>query len=336
MSAASPDPGAMSAADRPMARWIATFLDAQAAESGAARNTLLAYGRDLRDLETWLAGRDNHFATMGAQDIEDYLAGCESAGLSRATRARRLSAVRQLCRFAFDEGWRTDNPALRLTGPGKARSLPQTLSLAEVEALLAAARGEGIAPNDADPAPKPATTRDRLRNTCLMELLYATGMRVSELVTLPLTAAQGDPRMILVRGKGGRERLVPLSGAARQAVKDWLAERARHEDAARKAGKQPSRFLFPARGRDGHLTRQGFYLVIKELALAAGLDPGRVTPHVLRHAFATHLLAGGADLRAIQTMLGHADVATTEIYTHVQDTHLRELVLKKHPLADEG
>lgn len=310
----------MSAGDMSMARWISTFLDAAAAELGAARNTLLGYGRDLRDLESWLTAEGGHFAKITAQQIEDYLTHCEAEGLSRATRARRLSSIRQLFRFAHEEGWRSDNPALRLSGPGKAKTLPQVLSVGEVEALLEAARCEG---------------RERIRNICLMELLYATGMRVSELVSLPVAAAQGDPRMILVRGKGGRERLVPLSAPARAALREWLVERAAREERAAKKGRSPSRFLFPARGRDGHLTRQGFFLLVKDLAIAAGIRPDRVTPHVLRHAFATHLLAGGADLRAIQTMLGHADVATTEIYTHVVDDHLRDLVLTKHPLAQD-
>lgn len=303
---------------QPMTRWIATFLDAEAAESGAARNTLLAYGRDLRDIESWLAARGAHFATMTSGEIEGYLAHCTDSGLSRATRARRLSSIRQLCRFAHEEGWRPDNPALRLSGPGRAPRLPATLSLAEVDALLAAAR---------------AACPERLRNICLMELLYATGMRVSELVSLPVAAAEGDPRMILVRGKGGRERLVPLSRSARSALADWLPERASRDAAAREKGRAPSRHLFPARGRDGHLTRQGFFLLLKDLARTAGIPADRVSPHVLRHAFATHLLAGGADLRAIQTMLGHADVTTTEIYTHVLDDHLRKLVLERHPLA---
>ncbi len=305
----------------PMGRWISNFLEAAAAESGAARNTLLAYGRDLRDLEGWLLRHGLHAARVGAPEIESYLLSCEEAGLSRATRARRLSSLRQFFRFIHDEGWRDDNPTLRLSGPGKARSLPQTLSVSEVEALLAAARTGG---------------RDRLRNICLMELLYATGMRVSELVSLPVAAVQGNPRMILVKGKGGRERMVPLSPPARASLRDWLKERGQREDAAAEKGRVPSRFLFPARGREGHLTRQAFFLLVKELARLAGIPSERVTPHVLRHAFATHLLAGGADLRAIQTMLGHADVATTEIYTHVIDDHLRDLVLTKHPLAEKG
>lgn len=311
----------MTAAGQPMAHWISAFLEAQAAELDAAQNTLLAYGRDLKDVAAWLARHGAHFATAEAAQIEAYLTECADAGLSQATRARRLSAIRQLYRFAFDEGWRTDNPAIRLKGPGKARRLPGTLSVPEVEAMIAVARR----------GPK-----DRARNTCLMELLYATGMRVSELVTLPVAAVRGDPRMLLVRGKGGKERLVPLSPPARVATVAWLAERDAAESAARVAGLPASKFLFPARGKDGHLTRQGFFVLIKQLALAAGLPADRVTPHTLRHAFATHLLANGADLRSIQTMLGHADVATTEIYTHVLDDHLTELVLTHHPLARDS
>ena len=175
---------------------------------------------------------------------------------------------------------------------------------------------------------------DRLRNTCLMELLYATGMRVSELVGLPVSATRGDPRLLLILGKGGKERMVPLSPDARTALATWITLRDETQT-ARMAKKQPaSKFLFPSRGKEGHLTRHRFYLLIKEIAVAAGVNPAKVTPHTLRHAFATHLLAGGADLRAIQTMLGHADVATTEIYTHVLEARLSELVLEHHPLSD--
>ncbi|MBM1218934.1 site-specific tyrosine recombinase XerD [Ponticoccus sp. SC2-23] len=310
----------MTARAQPMSHWISAFLDAQAAELDAADNTRLAYARDLRDFAEWLAGRDLHFAEASQDGIEDYLIHCEAQGLARATRARRLSAIRQLYRFAFEEGWREDNPAIRLKGPGKDRKLPGTLSVDEVEALLVAARTPG---------------RDQLRNICLMELLYATGMRVSELVGLPVSAARGDPGMLLVRGKGGKERMVPLSGTARTALAEWLAERDASEEAALAAGKPSSRYLFPSRGASGHLTRHRFYGLIKELAVAAGISPSKVTPHTLRHAFATHLLANGADLRAIQTMLGHADVSSTEIYTHVLDARLRELVLKHHPLQRE-
>lgn len=304
-----------------MERWISTFLEAQAAEADAARNTRLAYGRDLLDFAGWLARQGSDFATAGREAVEDYIVFCEAQGLAKATRARRLSAIRQMFRFAHDEGWRPDNPAIRIKGPGPSARLPKTLSLDEVERLLDAARTKG------------RDEAGRLRNAALVELLYATGMRVSELVGLPVAAARGDPAMILVRGKGGKERMVPLSALARAALADWLICRDAMEEAGRKAGRAVSRALFPGPGVDGHLTRQHFYLLIKDIAVLAGVDPGKVTPHTLRHAFATHLLAGGADLRVIQTLLGHADVATTEIYTHVLDDRLRELVLTKHPLA---
>jgi integrase/recombinase XerD len=304
-----------------MDRWISTFLDAQAAENGAARNTQLAYGRDLVDFAGWLARNDSDFADASRDDVETYLVFCDAQGLSKSTRARRLSAIRQLFRFAHDEGWRADHPAIRITGPGRDKSLPQTLSRSEVDRILDAARTKGR--NDGE----------RLRNRCLLELLYATGMRVSELVTFPVAAVRGDPQMILVRGKGDKERMVPLSQHARAAVRDWLAHKDAADTAARKKGLQPAKYLFPGTGVDGHLTRQHFYLLIKDIAVRGGVDPKGVTPHTLRHAFATHLLAGGADLRVIQTLLGHADIATTEIYTHVLDDHLRDLVLDHHPLA---
>lgn len=303
-------------------RWISTFLEAQAADLGATRNTRLAYGRDLKDFAGFLEHRGTGFDAATRQQIEDYLVRCEAEGLSKATRARRLSAIRQLFRFAYDEGWRSDNPAIRISGPGKDRRLPKTLSEAEVTQLLAAARAFG------------RNAPDRLRMTCLMELIYATGMRVSELVSLPVAAARGDPRMLLVRGKGGKERMVPLTRPARAALADWLAHRDAAEEEARIARRvPPSRFLFPARGAEGHVTRQGFHGHLKDLCVAAGISPAAVTPHVLRHAFATHLLAGGADLRAIQTLLGHADVSTTEIYTHVLGERLKALVMDHHPLA---
>lgn len=306
--------------------WISTFLAAQAADLGAARNTLLAYGRDLKDFASFAAHHKRPLETLTRDDVEAYLLRCEAEGLSKATRARRLSAIRQLYRFAHDEGWCATNPALRITGPGAAQRLPATLSEQDVTRILDAARGYG---RHAD---------DRLRNHALVELLYATGMRVSELVTLPVAAVRGDPRMILVRGKGDKERMVPLSPPARKAIAAWLAARDAADDLARARRKPPmpplqARHLFPGPGAEGHLTRQHFYLLIKQIAAAGGVDPDSVTPHTLRHAFATHLLAGGADLRVIQTLLGHADVATTEIYTHVLDEHLKDLVLTHHPLA---
>ncbi len=302
-------------------RWISGFLDASAAETGAARNTLLAYGRDLRDFAAWATDQSLDFATLARGNIEAYLIHCDAQGLAKSTRARRLSAIRQLFRFAYAEGWRKDDPASRIAGPGKSQKLPVTLSPEEVEALLRAARETG------------RSASERLRNTCLMELLYATGLRVSELVSLPVAAARGDPRMILVRGKGGKERMVPLSAPARDALAAWLGEWDVQAAALRAKRQLEPRHLFPSKGREGHLSRVGFYLLLKEIALKAGLDPARISPHVLRHAFATHLLAGGADLRAIQTLLGHADVSTTEIYTHVLDERLKALVLEHHPLA---
>lgn len=301
-------------------RWISAFLEAQAAELGAAQNTLLAYGRDLKDVSAWLTGRGRDFTDATRADVEAYLVHCDAQGFSRATRARRLSAIRQLYRFAFDEGWRDDNPAIQIRGPGRDKRLPKTLTTEEVDRLLTAARDHG------------RTATERSRNTCLVELLYATGMRVTELVSLPVSAVRGDPRMLLIRGKGDKERMVPLSTPARAAMAEWLAIRDAEEEAARLKGRPASRFLFPSRGKLGHLTRNRFYLLIKEIAVAGGVSPDKVTPHTLRHAFATHLLAGGADLRAIQTLLGHADLATTEIYTHVLDARLKELVEDHHPL----
>ena len=301
--------------------WISAFLEAQAAERGAAQNTQLAYARDLKDFEDFLARQGAGPESAGRDLVEAYLVHCDAQGLAKSTRARRLSAIKQLYRFAFEEGLRADNPAVQIAGPGRDRRLPKTLSPEEVDRLLGAATGHG------------RTEEDRVRNTCLMQLLYANGMRVSELVSLPLSAAKGDPRMLLIRGKGGKERLVPLSAPARAALKLWVALRDDAEAEARAKGKAPSPFLFASRGKAGHLTRHAFYGLIKDLAVAGGVSPAKVTPHTLRHAFATHLLANGADLRAIQTFLGHADVATTEIYTHVLEERLRELVLDHHPMA---
>ena len=302
-------------------RWISTFLQAQSAEQDAARNTQLAYGRDLLAFTDWLSDQALTLETASRDHVESYLIHCERQGLAQATRARRLSSIRQLYRFAKEEGWRDDNPAIRITGPGATRHLPQTLSETDMAQILAAARAHGKG------------ARDRARNCALVELLYATGMRVSELVELPVSAVRGDPRMILVRGKGDKERMVPLSAPAKAAIMGWLAHRDAEDDALRKLGKPVPKHLFPGPGAAGHLTRQHFYLLIKDIAAAGGVDPARVTPHTLRHAFATHLLAGGADLRVIQTLLGHADLATTEIYTHVLEDQLKQLVLTHHPLA---
>lgn len=306
-------------------RWISTFLAAQAAELGAANNTLLAYGRDLKDFTEWSRCKTLEFATLARADIEAYLIYCDAQGLAKSTRARRLSAIKQLYRFGFEEGWRTDNPTLQIKGPGRDKSLPKIIDIATVDCLLNAARHHG------------RTKSSRLRDTCLMELLYATGMRVSELVSLPVAAARGNPKMLLITGKGGKERLVPLSPPSRTALRQWL--KIRDNDQATETGNKPaappSRFLFPSRSKAGHMTRVRFYMLIKELASFGGLDATTITPHTLRHAFATHLLANGADLRIIQTLLGHADISTTEIYTHVLDERLKNLVLEHHPLAKD-
>lgn len=294
-------------------------MDAQLAEQGSAENTLHSYGRDLQQFAQWVAP-GGHFATLSTGDIEGFLIELEASGFAQSTRARKLSAIKQLFRFAFEEGWRGDNPAAGIKGPGRVKRLPKTLSEAQVEQLLRAARHSERAP---------------LRATCLMELLYATGLRVSELVSLPVAAVRGDPRVILVRGKGDKERMVPLSQTARIAVVDWLVARDREEELAVQNGGARSPFLFPSRGASGHLTRHAFYVLIKDLSVAAGISPSLVTPHSLRHAFATHLLANGADLRAIQAMLGHANLDTTEIYTHVLDERLKDLVNAHHPLVAE-
>ena len=302
-------------------RWIDAFLEAQAAEAGAARNTLLAYGRDLKDFAAFLAMRHQGFEAARRADVEDYLVRCEAEGLKRSTRARRLASIRAIYRFAYSEGWRADDPAIRIGGPGRDKRLPKTLSEDEVSRLLAAAESHGAEPET------------RARNACLMHVLYATGLRVTELVSLPVAAVRGDPRWLLVRGKGGKERMVPLTPEAREATAAWLKLRDASEGARETAGAKASPFLFPSRSAEGHLTRFRFHALVKELAVAAGVSPSAVHPHALRHAFATHLLANGADLRSIQTLLGHADVATTEIYTHVLDARLRDLVLTHHPLA---
>ncbi|WJS85712.1 tyrosine recombinase [Paracoccus sp. TOH] len=303
---------------------ISAFLDAQAAEAGAARNTLLAYGRDLKDFAGWLDRRGQTLLSVPREGIEDYLSFCDAQGLSRATRARRLASIRQIMRFALEEGWREDDPAGRISGPGRQQRLPKTLDRAEVQAMFDALPRLG------------RNETERARNMVLLELLYATGMRVSELVALPVGACRGDPALLLIRGKGGKERMVPLSDPARRALAVWLALRDHApEDSplGRLVAGKGARWLFPAPSREGHMSRQAMNGLLGQLASAAGIAPSRVSPHVLRHAFATHLLEGGADLRAIQTLLGHADLGTTEIYTHVLDARMRDLVLNHHPLA---
>ncbi|MCC5995818.1 MAG: site-specific tyrosine recombinase XerD [Oceanicaulis sp.] len=303
------------------ARVIALFLDMMAAERGAARNTLDAYRRDLEDAAARLAARGATLEKAGTPELEALLAGLARDGLAPATTARRLSALKRFYRFLLKEGLRADDPAAGLTGPKRARALPKVLSETDVDALFAAA-GELEGANG-------------VRARALMEILYAGGLRVSELVGLPLAAFARAERCLIVTGKGGRERLVPLTDAALEAVAAYKAVRSAHlPGKAAPSRSRAERYLFPSRtGAAGHLTRERFAQILKEIALAAGLDPQQISPHVLRHAFATHLLAHGADLRSVQLLLGHADVSTTQIYTHVLEERLTRLVHDAHPLA---
>ena len=280
------------------------------AERGAAANTVAAYRRDLCDAQA-AAGA---LATADHDAIARYLRGLKARGMTARTVARRLSCLRQYYGFLVSEGRRADDPSATIDAPIAGRRLPRTLSEAEVERLLDAAR--------AAPGPRGA------RLVALVETLYASGLRVSELVGLPMAAIGGDSRMLLVRGKGDKERFVPVGDAAAEALAAYLAVRKRFLGGAR-----ASPWLFPSRGGAGHLTRHRFAQLLKELAADAGLDPAAVSPHVLRHAFASHLLANGADLRSVQTMLGHADISTTQIYTHVLAERLKALVAGHHPLA---
>lgn len=296
-----------------------------AAERGASRNTLDAYRRDLVDFSADLAANGSTVATAASDELRDHLGRLDERGLAAASVARRLSAIRQLYRFLYAEGHRGDDPAAVIEGPKRGRSLPKVLSIKEVDALLAQARA-GLGAERAGERLRAA------RLVCLLEVLYATGLRVSELVALPEAAARRDQRMLVIRGKGGRERLVPLNDAARKTMADYLALRADPKAAGPKPGK--SKWLFPSFGDSGHLTRQHFARDLKALAAASGLKPAQVSPHVLRHAFASHLLQNGADLRVVQTLLGHADISTTQIYTHVLEERLKSLVRDLHPLAE--
>jgi integrase/recombinase XerD len=311
------------AAKTPGERLVTLFLDMLAAERGAGKNTLAAYGRDLADFTAHLAGAKRAIATASTEDLRAYLGALARRGMQPSTIARRLSAIRQLYRFLYAEGRRKDDPAAVLQGPKRSRALPKTLTLTEVDRLLRAA-GHCDAK-----APPPARLR-AARLVCLVELLYATGLRVSELVALPASAARHDTRVIVVRGKGNKERLVPLNNAAKQAMSAYLALLAQ----ARAPGGSTSKWLFPSFGEAGHLTRQHFARELKGLAATAGLRPAQLSPHVLRHAFASHLLHNGADLRVVQTLLGHADISTTQIYTHVLEERLKSLVRDLHPLSD--
>ncbi len=298
---------------------VGLFLDMLAAERGASVNTLSAYTRDLDALLAHLkaAGRDLSNATT--DDLRDYLASLSENGFKASSVARRLSATRQLFKFLYAENHRSDDPAAVLEGPKRGRTLPKVLSIKDVERLLDAARA-GMN----DKSAKPAQRLRAARMSCLLETLYATGLRVSELITLPATAARTKQAMLVIRGKGGKERLVPLNDTARRAMADYL----------KLAGKSETKWLFPSFGESGHMTRQHFARELKTLAASCGIASAKISPHVLRHAFASHLLHNGADLRVVQTLLGHADISTTQIYTHVLEDRLKSLVRDLHPLAD--
>lgn len=291
---------------------IEPFLEMMAAERGASPHTLDAYRRDLADYVAFLGRRERTPATAETADIRAHLADLAARGMAASTAARHLSAIRQLHRFAYLEGRRQDDPTTQVDGPKLPRPLPKLLDEDEVTALIEAARRK--------PGP------DGLRLVALLELLYATGLRISELIGLTYASLAPDRSCLIVRGKGGKERMVPIGGKAREALAAWLAVRG--------AGRgERTRWLFPSTGASGHLTRQRVAQLLKALALEAGVPPERLSPHVLRHAFASHLLAHGADLRAVQSMLGHADIATTQIYTHVQTERLARVVELHHPLA---
>ena len=298
----------------PLSREAEAFIEMLSAERGASFNTTAAYGADLKGLEAFLARRKQKPVNADPDALRAYLKSLDYVGMTPRTVARRLSVMRQFFRFLLAERLRDDDPASGLDSPKLGRSLPKVLSRVEVDKLIEAAQTKG--------------REDGGRMETLLEILYGSGLRVSELVALPVLAAERDPTMLIVRGKGGKERQIPLSDPARVAIAKWL-----HIRAAALDDGETSRYLFPSRGRTGHLTRQRFAQLLKEAALVAGIDPGRVSPHVLRHAFASHMLEAGADLRSVQLMLGHADIATTQIYTHVIPEKLRSLVEDHHPLV---
>jgi integrase/recombinase XerD len=332
---AAPKPAAqnLTAGDR---RRLVQFLDMLAAERGAAANTIEAYRRDLQEYCVHVADAGGLEACTPAA-IRGWLSGMAEEGLKASTAARRLSAVRQLHRFLYVEGHRGDDPSAAIDSPRLARPLPKVLSIAEVDRLIGTAKGladaEAAVAEEAGGREKGLPGKNwkakALRTWCLIELLYASGLRVSELVALPASAATTRDGLIVVKGKGGKERLVPLHDAARAAARDWL-------EACRKATGATSKWLFPAESGSGHLTRQAFGRDLDAVALRAGIDASRVSPHVLRHAFASHLLQNGADLRLVQELLGHADISTTQIYTHVLDERLKAMVRDLHPLGDPG
>lgn len=297
---------------------IESFLDMMGAERGASINTLSAYRRDLLDFVAQRAAKGGSAKAASRDDIKSYLAGLSRAGVAGSTQARRLSALRQFFGFLYSEGNRKDDPTDAIEAPRRQRPLPKTLSHEDMNALIGAAQS--------------MDSVEGIRLSCMLEVLYASGLRVSELVSLPLATARARDGFLLVRGKGQKERLAPLNKNARETIATYLKVRDDFLPSGARRG-HAERFLFPSRGAEGHITRRRCHQMLKELAVRAKLDPDKLSPHVLRHAFATHLVEGGADLRSVQTMLGHADIATTQIYTHVAKDRLSQVVEAAHPLA---
>ncbi len=299
---------------------IESFLDMMSAERGASANTLAAYRRDLKDFAGWLTGRGSDTKHATRELVRAYLASLSASGVAGSSQARKLSTLRQFFGFLYAEGVRSDDPTLAVDAPRRGRPLPKTLTREDMEKLIESANH------------KAAEHEEGVRLACIVEMLYGSGLRVSELVTLPLSAVRNRDGVLLVKGKGGKERLAPLNPQAREAIARWLAVRDGFLPKSERR-RVAERFLFPSRSAESHLTRRRLHQMLKELAVEAGLDPEKLSPHVLRHAFATHLVEGGADLRSVQTMLGHADIATTQIYTHVARDRLAATVASAHPLA---
>ncbi|NTZ91336.1 site-specific tyrosine recombinase XerD [Agrobacterium tumefaciens] len=311
---------------------LESFLEMMSAERGAAANTLSSYEHDLTDLREFLGGRGQSLTEAATPDLSAYLTHLSAQGFAATSQARRLSSMRQFYRFLYSEGLRSDDPTGIIDAPKKGLSLPKTMSVAEVTKLLRIAAEEAAIAGPGQLA--------RIRMHLLLELLYATGMRVSELVSLPVKVLRQEGRFLMIRGKGNKDRMVLLSRAAIEAMEKYDAARKALVPEKAKAGKKAdapeSPWLFPSSSKEGHLPRQVFARDLKDIAIRAGLTPSAVSPHVLRHAFASHLLQNGADLRAVQELLGHSDISTTQIYTHVLEERLQELVQTHHPLAKQG
>ena len=300
---------------------IENFLEAKYAEAGLSENSICAYSRDLEKVCT---GIKKPLLSITQTELEKYFVYLEKSGHSQSTRARHLSSIKQFFKFCVEVGYLSKDPSSQLSGPKSSKSLPKTLTLEEVDALMTVAKTHG------------QTEFQRARNECLMELLYASDMRISELMSLPVSIVRGRPKMILIKGKGSKERLVPLSPPALDALDKWLKLRDEKENLSIKAGLKGSNFLFPSNSKNGHLTRNWFFNQIKYWAIEAGVRSENVSPHTIRHAFATHLLSNGADLRVIQTILGHSDISTTEIYTHIVNDKLKSTVEDHHPLSTKS